>query len=177
MGIPRQHDLGELLTELGGGHRGVGWLVGVDADRDQWRFLGSGLRSRIDGGQNWVGLSHAPIRSRHRSSNATSDRTRRSAWWATSNVESARRAEDAKPVIGRCSRRGTGTQSVVCRAVEVGVAGKALGGSPSLVLSPLPSNSLESPRRALGLPWMACGWIFGLASLALASAPSSCRRP
>jgi hypothetical protein len=58
--IAGNRDLGELLAELRDRRCGVCFLVGVDADRDQWRSLGSGLRSRIDGGQNWVGLLHAP---------------------------------------------------------------------------------------------------------------------
>lgn len=61
-----------------------------------------------------MGLSHAPIRSRHRSSNAAGDRTTWSARRATSNVGSARRAEDAKPIDGRLWKGGTGTQFDLC---------------------------------------------------------------
>jgi len=79
-------------------------LWGVDADRDHFWLVSWPCRvvGRIGGGQNRMGLKQAPIRSRRRSSkrggrqDPPGQPPRR-----RDNAESARRAEDARPGVGR----------------------------------------------------------------------------
>ncbi len=124
--------------------------------RQRRRRKGSRCRTHLQRPSQWQRLSHAPIRSRHRSSNAAGDRTTWSARRATSNVGSARRAEDGKSVDGHLREGDTGTQFALCSTG--GVIGRRAGQSPRSARRAASSERSSDTSRSRRVRRSSAGW-------------------